>query len=908
MKNVGLICLLAFLFSLTSLLSSAQLPEDFSDELVLQNLEQPTGITFDETGTGYVWLKKGIVLSMDTLGQTAPEPLLDISEEVGDWGDHGLLGFALDPDYLSNGFFYLLYVVDRHHVLYYGTPDYDPNANQYLEATIGRITRYTADLSGDFPALVPDSRLVLLGTDMSDGFPILMKSHGVGSLVFGNDGTLLASCGEGAHFEGQDIGSNPNTYWEQALSDGLIEDRQNVGRFRAQLVNSLNGKIIRIDPETGQGVSSNPFYDSNDPGAAASRVWALGFRNPFRFILQPGTGGHFPEEGDPGTLLIGDVGGSMWEEVNLAASAGRNFGWPLYEAYDKNWPDFGEELQNQDAPNPFAGEPGCNLDFFRFIDLIQQPTLTGDPGFENPCSPSNSIPADIPVFTHTWPLIAWSNQLWNQPTRAQVGGFDPDGHPITIAIEDSAAGLQGLPFDGYSSIPGCFYTASVFPEEYQGAFFLLDLSGWIRVLAPDENQQFTRIDPFFETGQGLVSLSVNPYDGCLYFAQIYDGEIRKICYGGNPAPIAVIESDVNYGPNPLPVQFDGSASYDPFDLPITHFWDFGDGFTSTDVAPAHTFEAPDSNPISFTVVLEVTDSLGVVGRDEQLVSLNNTPPMVEITSVSDATLYTLTGMTWLPLKGLVKDLEHADSELSYAWELFFHHNDHYHAEPADTLAETFVLLEPVGCEQELYWYRIRLTVTDAAGLSAYDEVELFPDCGDPIFSIDPFTLMATETGIQLDWNTSLEDDILAFEIERTDTYQFLPIIRLSPKGAGNEYSFFDEDPIYGFNYYRIKAIRSDGRYAYSEIKLMEFPPPKDFRIFPNPVYNKLNVELQEATSEIIQFDLFTASGIPALTLRWNAVPGAAFSATADLNVLSAGPYYYRVIDGAKMYTGSVILN
>ena len=44
------------------------------------------------------------------------DPVIDISEEVGDWRDYGMLGFALDPNFATNGLIYLLYVVDYHHL------------------------------------------------------------------------------------------------------------------------------------------------------------------------------------------------------------------------------------------------------------------------------------------------------------------------------------------------------------------------------------------------------------------------------------------------------------------------------------------------------------------------------------------------------------------------------------------------------------------------------------------------------------------------------------------------------------------------------------------------------------------------------------------------------------------------
>ena len=145
------------------------------------------GITFDENGTGYIWEKGGRVLLLDEAGNQLSEPLINISDEVGNWWDHGCLGFVLHPNFLENGYFYLFYVVDRHHLMHFGTPTYDANTNTYTDATIARITRYTADPSTNFTTTIEGSRKVLVGETKETGFPVLMPSHGVGSLVFGTD-------------------------------------------------------------------------------------------------------------------------------------------------------------------------------------------------------------------------------------------------------------------------------------------------------------------------------------------------------------------------------------------------------------------------------------------------------------------------------------------------------------------------------------------------------------------------------------------------------------------------------------------------------------------------------------------------------------------------------------------------
>ena len=95
---------------------SAQLPPEFSDHLVFEDFDTPMGLTFDDLGRMYVWEKAGRVwVWEDEVKQSLP--LIDIREEVGNWQDHGLLGFALHPNFLQNGYFFLMYAVDHHHLM-----------------------------------------------------------------------------------------------------------------------------------------------------------------------------------------------------------------------------------------------------------------------------------------------------------------------------------------------------------------------------------------------------------------------------------------------------------------------------------------------------------------------------------------------------------------------------------------------------------------------------------------------------------------------------------------------------------------------------------------------------------------------------------------------------------------------
>ena len=229
-------------------------PPGFNDAVVVSGFSEPVGFTFDANGRMYVWEKAGKVWIVEN-GVKLPVPLIDISEEVGNWRDHGCLGFALDPNFLTNGYIYLLYAVDRHYLMNQGTGSYSATTNEYFNATIMRVTRYTAS-GPTFYSVAPASRLVLIGETRKTGVPLLHESHSTGALVFGSDGTLLLTVGDGASYNTVDVGSDPQTYFAQALTDSIIRPEENVGSMRSQLLGSLSGKVLRIDPATGNAIQN----------------------------------------------------------------------------------------------------------------------------------------------------------------------------------------------------------------------------------------------------------------------------------------------------------------------------------------------------------------------------------------------------------------------------------------------------------------------------------------------------------------------------------------------------------------------------------------------------------------------------------------------------------------------------
>lgn len=581
------------------------LPPNFQQQTLPIAWNQAVGLTFVADGRMVVWEKAGRVWMVEN-GVRNAGPMIDLSQEVGDWRDHGLLGLILDPQFLTNGYIYLYYVVDYHHLTKFGTPAYSPTANEYFVDSIARLTRYTARSSDGFRTIDPASRLVLIGESITTGVPSTHQSHMGGGMAFGDDGTLLLATGDGASYEGVDAGGARSGSSNTALADGIITPSQDVGAYRTQQINSLSGKLLRIDPATGDGVGSNPYFDAAQPRAARSRVWGLGLRNPFRIGVRPGSGSADPAEGRPGHVFIGDVGWNLWEELSVCTGPGQNFGWPLFEGLTPMNEYLLRPTQNPDAANPLFNGGSCGRAAFRFDELLVQ-VRSGPPSWPNPCNPAVQIPASLPRFVHRRPAVDWGHG-----GGSRTGIFNANGTAGVVGLNQPASPVPGPEFDGFSSTAGVFYTGTAYPAEYRGTFFFADfVRGWVRMLDVDSVGTPTRVRDFATNSEAgaPVSLATNPVTGEIWFVaynEVGASSVRRLYYTENAPPVVFAKASVPFGPSPLTVAFSSAGTLDPEGQTLRYEWNFGDGTPINRSAnPTHTFHDTEDITAQGTIVARI---------------------------------------------------------------------------------------------------------------------------------------------------------------------------------------------------------------------------------------------------------------------------------------------------------------
>jgi len=219
----------------------------------------------------FIVLQRGIIKVLKN-GTVLPTAFLDIDALIPNPSgndERGLLGLAFSPDYATNGYFWVYYTQQS-------------NGHQV-------VARYQRS-AGDPDVADPSSGAIIL--DMTDPF----SNHNGGCMQFGSDGYLYIGTGDGGS------AGDPNNNAQNKLA--------------------LLGKMLRIDVDTFPYVipPTNPFFGD---GSYAQELWALGYRNPWRWSFDRLT--H--------DMVVADVGQNNWEEIDFeaAGSGGHNYGWRLTE-------------------------------------------------------------------------------------------------------------------------------------------------------------------------------------------------------------------------------------------------------------------------------------------------------------------------------------------------------------------------------------------------------------------------------------------------------------------------------------------------------------------------------------------------------------------------------------------------
>jgi glucose/arabinose dehydrogenase len=190
----------------TSPAGASTLPTGFRDSVALSGLTNPTVLQFASDGRIFVGQKNGVIKVFQSLTDTSPVTVADLSVQVDDYWDRGLLGMALAPTFPADPYLYVLYAYDA--AIGATAPTWNDGCPTPPGATTdgcvisARVSRL--QISGN---VMTGSEQVLVN-DWCQQFP----SHSIGTLLFGRDGYLYVSGGDGASFNNVDYGQYGASY------------------------------------------------------------------------------------------------------------------------------------------------------------------------------------------------------------------------------------------------------------------------------------------------------------------------------------------------------------------------------------------------------------------------------------------------------------------------------------------------------------------------------------------------------------------------------------------------------------------------------------------------------------------------------------------------------------------------
>ncbi len=165
-----------------------------------------------------------------------------------------------------------------------------------------------------------------------------------------------------------------------------------------------------------------------------------------------------------------------------------------------------------------------------------------------------------------------------------------------------------------------------------------------------------------------------------------------------------------------------------------------------------------------------------------------------------------------------------------------------------------------------------------------------------------FKATKEHNAVNLSWQTASEQNNNYFSVQRsTNQNNFIEIGRVKSKGNSaqtQQYTFEDDAPFSGNNYYRLQQVDNDGKFTYSKVVLVNFNNIPNIQLFPNPSQGFTTIEYNSNADGAVQMRIFDAAGKRVFTKTEQVIKG---KNTYQLNLshLISGTYNLQLINGSE---------
>jgi glucose/arabinose dehydrogenase/PKD repeat protein len=600
-----------------------------------------------------------------------------------------------------------------------------------------------------------------LGTDLNPPYVVQWNTTGLAN----GSHTLTAVARDGGGNQTTSAAISVSTLNPGFVNEVVVPDVQDATTIAflpdgRMLIGELSEKILVVQPGASQP-DATPFLqlDSSQLIGEQGLMDILPDKNfaqnGFYYVFYTkGSGGQnnhnrvsrFTASGN------GTVAGSelrLWEDDVVAAQEhhGGSLAWG---ADDKLYITYGDQFQSTPAQQ-LASYRG------KVLRINKDGTVPTD----NPFYDGNGSNKD-----QIWALgLRNPFRMSIDPVSGTMYIGDVGGNDASTAFEEVNVGARGANYgwpncEGLCGLPGVtspihsyphngrdasitggvVYRGTQFPNEYRGSYFFADyVQNTIKRLVFDGSGNVATVANFWPADGATDGPSVgDPVkflqgpDGSLYYVDIGFNDqhvpnpaaIRRIRYiVGNQPPTAIASGNPTSGQAPLTVSFSSAGSSDPEGTALTYSWVFGDGGTSTQANPSHTYQAPGS----YVARLTVSDGVNSTVSNSVPITVGSPPTATILTPTNGISFRAGDAIGY---SGSASDPEDGTLPASaFTWTILFHHDSHVHPGGVVTGTKTGTLQIPASGHdfEGSTSYEIVLTVTDSTGLSSSTSVTVFPD-------------------------------------------------------------------------------------------------------------------------------------------------------------------------------------
>jgi hypothetical protein len=166
-----------------------------------------------------------------------------------------------------------------------------------------------------------------------------------------------------------------------------------------------------------------------------------------------------------------------------------------------------------------------------------------------------------------------------------------------------------------------------------------------------------------------------------------------------------------------------------------------------------------------------------------------------------------------------------------------------------------------------------------------------------------FTAVKNGETVVLQWGYFTDEKDIRFEVQRMaegGNFETIKTLTFTTTGTGN-HTYIDATPVKGKNYYRIRALQSNGKDVFTNIRIVSIEKKNIslVKTFPNPVNDQFTLMVKSLAAKQVQITVFGSNGTTAVLQQQAIVVTGLNTIQLDTRSLAAGVYFVQLVAGEE---------